>query len=39
MDTKHYLQVALIAAVTVAIAMRIQVVRDLVAPGLPVLPK
>lgn len=35
MDTKHYLQVALIAAVTVAIAMRIQPMRDIVAPGLP----
>jgi hypothetical protein len=39
MDGKHVLQVALIAAVTVAIAMRIQAVRDIVAPSLPALPK
>ena len=39
MDMKHYLQVALVAAVTVAVAMRIQAVRDIVAPGLPALPK
>ena len=39
MDTKHFLQIALVAAVTVAIAMRIQTVRDIVAPGLPALPK
>lgn len=38
MDVKHTLQIALIAAVAVAIAMRIQTVRDLVAPGLPALP-
>lgn len=35
MDAKHVLQVALIAAVTVAIAMRVQAIRDVVAPGLP----
>lgn len=35
MDGKHILQVALIAAVTVAIAMRVQAIRDVVAPELP----
>jgi hypothetical protein len=38
-DTKHILQIALVAAVTVAIAMRIQAVRDVVAPNIPQLPK
>lgn len=33
MDAKHTLYIALVAAVTVAIAMRIQPVRDLVAPN------
>ena len=33
MSAKEILSIALISAVTVAVAMRIQMVRDLVAPG------
>lgn len=33
MDAKHTLYIALIAAVTVAVAMRVDTIRALVAPG------
>lgn len=33
MSAKEILSIALISALTVAVAMRIQTVRDLVAPG------
>jgi len=38
MDGKHIFQVALIAAVTVAIAMRVDAIRALVAPQIGPVP-